>query len=268
MMTGDPSTVHAVIIPAYNPALVLIEILRSLAMRGIGAIVLIDDGSAPEYRDLFARAAALPRVRLLRHEINRGKGAALKTGIHFVLEHFPSLAGIVTADADGQHDPDDILRIVTALESNEGTLVMGARRFEGGVPLRSLIGNVLTRHVVNVLLGRRLADTQTGLRGIPASMLARLLELPSNGYEFELEMLLLAHSFSVPILEEPIRTIYEKGNQSSHFRPLVDSLKIYLVLLRFYTVSLLSSGLPKRPVHLMRRLIDYVQTIPWFRPVR
>jgi glycosyltransferase involved in cell wall biosynthesis len=267
-MTGEPSIVHAVIIPAYNPSLVLIEILRSLAMPGIGAVVLVDDGSAPGYRDLFARAAALPQVRLLRHEVNRGKGAALKTGIHFVLEHFPSLAGIVTADADGQHAPDDILRIVASLQSNEGTLVIGARTFVDGVPLRSLIGNVLTRHVVNMLLGRRLADTQTGLRGIPAGMLVRLLELPSNGYEFELEMLLLAHGLSVPILEEPIRTIYEKGNQSSHFRPLVDSLKIYIVLLRFYTVSLIRSPLQKRGSRLMHRLIDYVQTIPWFRPVR
>jgi glycosyltransferase involved in cell wall biosynthesis len=267
-MTGELSTLHVVIIPAYNPSFVLIEILQALAVRGIGAIVLIDDGSAPEYRDLFSCAAALPQVRLLRHEINRGKGAALKTGIRFVLEHFPSLAGIVTADADGQHNPDDILRIITSLQSNEATLVMGARRFEAGIPLRSLIGNVLTRHVVNVLLGRRLADTQTGLRGIPASMLPRLLELQSNRYEFELEMLLLAHELLVPILEEPIRTIYEKGNQCSHFRPLVDSLKIYTVLLRFNAGSLLRSVPQKRVVQWMHRLIDYVHTIPWFRPVR
>jgi glycosyltransferase involved in cell wall biosynthesis len=266
-MTGEP-TLHAVIIPAYNPSFALIEILQSLTIRGIGAIVLIDDGSAPGYRDLFARAAALPQVRLLRHEINRGKGAALKTAIRFVLEQFPSLAGIVTADADGQHDPDDIRRIITSLQSNEAALVMGVRTFDEAIPLRSLIGNVLTRHMVNVLLGRRLADTQTGLRGIPASMLPRLLELQSNRYEFELEMLLLAHGLLVPILEEPIRTIYEKDNQCSHFRPLVDSLKIYIVLLRFYGGSLWQLVPQKRAVRWMHRLIDYVQAIPWFRPVR
>jgi glycosyltransferase involved in cell wall biosynthesis len=267
-MTGEPGTLHAVIIPAYNPSFVLIEILQSLAMRSIGSIVLIDDGSALEYRDLFARAAVLPQVRLLRHEVNQGKGAALKTGIRFVLEHFPSLSGIVTADADGQHQPDDILRIIASLQSNETALVMGVRTFEDGIPLRSLIGNVLTRHIVNVLLGRRLADTQTGLRGIPASMLPRLLELQANRYEFELEMLFLAHGLLVPILEEPIRTIYEKGNQSSHFRPLVDSLRIYIVLLRFNAGSLLQSLPQKRAVQWIHGLIDYVQTIPWFRPVR
>ncbi len=267
-MAGDASILYVVIIPAYNPSFVLIEVLQSLTKGGIAAIVLIDDGSALEHRDLFARAAAFPQVRLLRHDINRGKGAALKTGIRFVLEHFPSLAGIVTADADSQHHPDDILRIVRSLESNKATLVMGARTFEGGIPLRSLIGNLLTRHIVNVLLGRRLADTQTGLRGIPASILPRLLELQSNRYEFELEMLLLAHGLLVPILEEPIRTIYEKGNQSSHFRPLVDSLKIYRVLLRFNPVSSSQSAPRKRAVQWIRRLIDYVQAIPWFRTVR
>jgi glycosyltransferase involved in cell wall biosynthesis len=267
-MNSEPNTLHAVIIPAYNPPFVLIEILQSLVLRGIGAIVLIDDGSAPEYRDLFARGAALSQVRLLRHETNRGKGAALKTGIRFVLEHFPSLAGIVTADADGQHDPDDILRIITSLQSNKVTMVMGTRTFERGIPPRSLIGNVLTRYIVNVLLGLRLTDTQTGLRGIPSDMLPHLLELQSNRYEFELEMLLLAHSRLVPILEEPIRTVYEKGNQSSHFRPLLDSLRIYSVLLHFNILSLLQSTPQKRAAHWIHKLITYVQTIPGFRPAR
>jgi hypothetical protein len=81
-------------------------------------------------------------------------------------------------------------------------------------------------------------------------------------------MLLLAHGLSVSILEEPIRTIYEKGNQSSHFRPLVDSWQIYIVLLRFNVGSLLQSVPQKRVVQWTHRFIDYVQTIPWFHPVR
>jgi glycosyltransferase involved in cell wall biosynthesis len=255
-MTGEPSTLHAVIIPAYKPSFVLIEVLQSLAMRGVDAIVLIDDGSGPGHRDVFARAAAIPQVRLVRHKFNCGKGAALKTGIRFVLETFPSLVGIVTADADGQHHQDDILRIITSLKANGAALIMGARRLEDGVPWRSLIGNLLTRNIANVLLARKLTDTQTGLRGIPAGMLPLLLELQSDRYEFELEMLLLAHRLSVPILEEPIRTIYEEHNRSSHFHPLADSLKIYIVLLRFTSVSLLRSLSPNRAVQWMNKLIE------------
>jgi glycosyltransferase involved in cell wall biosynthesis len=232
----------AILIPAYRPSSALLELLRALSEQGGAPIVLIDDGSGPESADIFARAAAYPEVRLLRHESNLGKGAALKTGIRFALAEYPDLAGVVTADADGQHHPEDIARVIAALRADKGaSLVLGARSFQGAVPLRSRIGNELTRSIMHVLLGRKLRDTQTGLRGIPVTMLPELLQLESTGYEFELEMLILAHQLSIPLVEEPIRTIYEPGNRSSHFNPLVDSMKIYFVLLRFASVSLLTA---------------------------
>ena len=203
---------------------------------------MVDDGSGSESAEIFARAAAFPGVHLLRHASNQGKGAAVKTAFRFAQQQFPDMVGVVTADADGQHDPKDIARVAAVLLAHDGqNLVLGARAFQGTVPLRSRIGNIITSRVMHVLLGRKLRDTQTGLRGIPASLLPRLLELESNGYEFELEMLILAHQFSVPIIEEPIRTIYEAGNRSSHFNPLVDSMKIYFVLARFASVSLLTA---------------------------
>ena len=94
-----------------------------------------------------------------------------------------------------------------------------------------------------MLLGKRISDTQTGLRGIPAGLLPHLLRIESRGYEFELEMLIAAHRLAIPLLEEPIRTIYEEGNRSSHFNPIVDSMKIYFVLLRFGAVSFLTAAL-------------------------
>lgn len=75
----------------------------------------MDDGSGPEYGGIFSQASSLPNVHLLRHAVNLGKGAALKTGINFALVAFPSLTGVVTADADGQHHPDDIERVVARL---------------------------------------------------------------------------------------------------------------------------------------------------------
>jgi glycosyltransferase involved in cell wall biosynthesis len=205
------------------------------------AIVIVDDGSGPEYQDVFSRAGAFPNVHVVRHATNLGKGAALKTGINYALCAFPGLAGIVTADADGQHHPDDIERIASTLLARPDCLVLGCRAFDGDVPLRSRFGNTVTRMVVHALIGQKLTDTQTGLRGIPASLLLPILRIESTGYEYELEMLIAAHHLSIPVVEEPIQTIYEAGNKSSHFNPIIDSMKIYFVLLRFSSVSLMTA---------------------------
>src|ERR1035441_9368701 len=240
-MNGDQAPRFAVLIPAYRPSASLPDVVRALAAKAVPAIVIVDDGSGPEYRDVFARAPAFPNVHMLRHATNLGKGAALKTGINYALCAFPGLVGIVTADADGQHHPDDIVRIADTLLARPDCLVLGSRAFDGDVPFRSRFGNSLTSMVVHALIGQKLTDTQTGLRGIPTSLLLRILRIESTGYEYELEMLIAAHHSSVPVIEETIRTIYEDGNKSSHFNPIVDSMKIYFVLARFGSVSLMTA---------------------------
>ncbi|HEY1221675.1 MAG TPA: glycosyltransferase [Bryobacteraceae bacterium] len=234
---------YAVIIPAYRPGAELPDLVRALAARAVPAIILVDDGSGARYEDSFAQAAALPGVHLVRHAANQGKGAALKSGIRYALATFPGLAGVVTADADGQHDAADILRIAQILLAEPDALVLGARTFSGQVPWRSRFGNLLTRSVLRAAIGSKLADTQTGLRGVPAALAAQLPAIAANGYEFELEMLIAAHRAGVRIVEQSIRTIYEAGNPQSHFSPIVDSMKIYFVLLRFASVSLVTAAL-------------------------
>lgn len=231
----------AVLIPAFRPAVSLLKVVRALVQRNVPAIVLVDDGSGPEFRGIFDEAAALPNVHVLRHSVNRGKGAALKTAIDYALLTFPDLAGVVTADADGQHHPDDIEAVTKVLQTQPQSLVLGVRGFQGEVPLRSRVGNTVTRWLMHALLGQKVSDTQTGLRGIPKALLPQLLSIDANGYEFELEMLIAAHRLGVPLVEQPIRTIYDPGNPSSHFNPIVDSMKIYFVLLRFASVSLLTA---------------------------
>lgn len=227
--------ITVVVIPAYRPSERLIELVRALAGR---TLIVVDDGSGAAYARVFSRIAQLPDVHLLSHAANQGKGAALKTAMRYALATFPDLIGIVTADADGQHDPEDIARIASRLTADPEALVLGARQFGRAVPLRSRIGNVVTRRVVQLLAGQKLTDTQTGLRGIPARLLPDLVRIDAQGYDFELEMLLAARRLEVRVVEEPIRTIYEPGNLSSHFNPLLDSMKIYFVLLRFSSVSL------------------------------
>ena len=112
--------------------------------------------------------------------------------------------------------------------------------------------------VVHALIGQKLTDTQTGLRGIPTSLLLRILRIESTGYEYELEMLIAAHHSSVPVIEEPIRTIYEAGNKSSHFNPIVDSMKIYFVLARFGSVSLMTAVLDNLVFYLAFRHTGHI----------
>lgn len=233
----------AILFPAYRPSEVLVELVGKVAERCALPIVVIDDGSGPSYQDIFRQCEQFPRVRVIRHAVNLGKGAALKTGINFALCACPALEGIVTADADGQHDTDDIAAISAKLLELGDCLVLGVREFGNRVPFRSRFGNILTRWVVRLLVGRNVSDTQTGLRGIPAILLPHLLKIPSNGYEFELDMLIACKHHNCRIVEERIETIYLEGNRSSHFNPVRDSMKIYFVLLRFGLLSLLTAAL-------------------------
>lgn len=227
----------AVLIPAYCPQANLIGLASDLARLGFAPIVIVDDGSGPACRPVFDALAAIPGTHILRHAINLGKGAALKTGMNWLLAEYPDLPGVVTADGDGQHHPDDILAVSRRFLANPENLVLGARQFAGDVPLRSRFGNLLTRNILQLVLGNHLTDTQTGLRAIPRALMLRLLPVVASGYEFELEMLVAAKHQGIPVVEEPIRTIYEPGNPTSHFQPLRDSMRIYFVLLRFAFIS-------------------------------
>lgn len=231
-----------IVIPAYRPGPELTALVEQLAPTSVPAIVIVDDGSGPESQAVFAKCSAWAKVRILRHEANLGKGAALKTGIRYVLGAFPDSTGVVTADADGQHDPGDIIRVAQALEQHPDCLVLGCRHFDQQVPVRSRIGNVCTRAMARVILGQAVLDTQTGLRGLPNKLLPHLPGLPSNGYEFELDMLIASKHLGLRIEQEKIRTIYAAGNPKSHFDPLRDSMKIYFVLFRFSLLSLLTAA--------------------------
>jgi glycosyltransferase involved in cell wall biosynthesis len=237
------SELVVVLIPAYRPDGALAAAVETIAAGGIPAIIVVDDGSGPEFSEVFERVSAIEKVTVLRHAVNLGKGAALKTGIDFILCTYPSACGIITADADGQHAPEDILKVCARFEQSPDGLVLGVRGTRGRIPLRSRLGNQVTRRVVRVVLGHDLADTQTGLRAIPRTLAARQLKVAASRYEFELEMLIAARHLGIRVVQEPIRTIYEPGNPTSHFRPLRDSMRIYFVLLRFSFIAMLTATL-------------------------
>ena len=241
----EPAVDHScpILIPAYRPGEALATVVAELRRAYSGAIVIVDDGSGPEFQEAFDRLRCICGVAILSHAANLGKGAALKTGIGYIAAKWPDVRGIVTADADGQHHPEDILRIRQTYLASADALVLGARAFDGAIPMRSRFGNSATRAAVRLLVGRNLHDTQTGLRAIPASLWPTLTGIRSPRYEFELEMLIAAKHRNTPIVEHRVRTIYEAGNRSSHFNPLLDSMRIYFVLLRFSAISLLTSAI-------------------------
>ena len=228
----------ALIIPAYKPAKELLALVARFLENPEFVPVVVDDGSGEAFEPIFS---ALPAgVQLLRHPQNRGKGAALKTAFDHALRHMPECDLAVTADADGQHRYEDILRVCATARANPGALVLGSRKFEGDVPLRSRFGNGVTRYVFSVASGVKVYDTQTGLRAFDREAMARFLDVPGDRYEYEINMLLTAAQSGMPVMEEWIETVYLDDNASSHFNPLKDSLKIYLCILKFCASSLLA----------------------------
>ena len=198
-------------------------------------IVIVNDGSDASY-DPFFRAAQENGAHILTHEVNRGKGAALKTAVSYIRRTYGEQCGMITADADGQHLPKDILRVAEDMDAHPEALVMGSRTFGKGTPWKSLFGNRLTSFFFRITTGRRCADTQTGLRGIPASLMELSAEVEGDRYEYEMNFLMDA-ALRAPFHVTPIETVYFDDNKGSHFHPVRDAIRVYSRFLRFFFAS-------------------------------
>ena len=227
-----------VLVPAYQPGDHLLGLLTELRETAPGTrVVVVDDGSSAGSARVLDAARDLG-CTVLRHEKNRGKGAALKTGFRHVAEAHPGEL-VVCADADGQHHVADILR-VAGRARDTGRTVLGVRRFDGAVPLRSKVGNTVTALLFRAVTGRPVQDTQTGLRAYPGDLLDWLQSVPGERFEYEMNVLLEAARAGHQIDEVVIATTYLDDNASSHFGSLTDSVRIYRPLLRFAATSLLT----------------------------
>ncbi|MGI6717168.1 MAG: glycosyltransferase [Eubacteriales bacterium] len=230
-----------IVIPALDPNERICILVGDLVKAGFSNIVIVDDGSMEDNKKYFEILKANYGCRILKHAVNMGKGRALKTAFNYVLNEFPDTAGVVTADCDGQHTVEDIIKCSNELEQNPSSLIMGVRDFsKDNVPFRSRFGNIATVYAMRFFCGIRLSDTQTGLRGIPIEFMSHLLNVSGERFEFETHMLIATRDYGVKITEVPISTVYINNNSSSHFRPLTDSLKIYSIFLYFIAASLIS----------------------------
>ncbi len=230
----------AIIIPAYQPSELMIELVKKLIqLNKAYELIIVNDGSEGKSRDVIEEVSSYPNVTIIHHPMNMGKGEALKTAFQHYLTYFSDQSpGVVTADADGQHSPEDIQKIATKLLQSKKELILGSRQFDTQTPLRSRFGNTLTAKIFQLIMRKGLKDTQTGLRGISRSLVAEFEKVTGSRYEYELNMLMYTMKNKIPISEVPIQTIYIDDNKSSHFNPIIDSLKVYFVFFRYILGSL------------------------------
>lgn len=235
-----------VIIPSLEPDDRFLKLLAELSAQKIEPIVVVDDGSGEKYRHFFYKAESEFNASVLTHEVNCGKGRALKDAFAYCLNKWPKMLGCITADSDGQHTPKAITQCREKLIENPSGLVLGSRNFKADskkeIPFKSKFGNQLTCKVFKNLYGINISDTQTGLRGIPAEFMNYLLTVPGEKFEFETQMLIETKKEKIQIIEVPIETIYDsKESHSTHFNPILDSIRIYKLFGLEFGKFLLSS---------------------------
>lgn len=227
-----------ILIPAYKPDQRLVELTRELKEKEF-RVLLVDDGGKDAYREIFESCRALG-AEIAVHAVNQGKGRALKTGLNQALLLWPDLSCVVTADSDGQHTVEDISRVATESLSRPDTLVLGSRRFTGDVPFKSRWGNRITRWVYKLASGTTIWDTQTGLRAIPPKAVEDMVGIEGERYEYEMNVLLRLRDMGLDVYEVPIETIYINDNEGSHFNPVKDAIRIYMVIFRYLFSSIAS----------------------------
>ena len=232
-----------VIIPAYKPDERLWALATEVLSQGYRLIV-VDDGGGEDYRPIFDLLDS--RAIVLRHPENRGKGAAIKTGLahlQTLVGNFdpdePPLVGVM--DADGQHLTSDMTRVFEGAAQNPHKLTLGVRVVGKEMPLRSRFGNSLTRWVFRALTGAKVSDTQTGLRAHSVALIPEMLSVEGDRYEYEMAVLTRMAHRRIGFHEVPIATLYEdRENSTSHFHVIRDSVRIYATLLKFAGSSFLS----------------------------
>ncbi len=244
------------VIPSLDPDEKLVSTVNDAIAAGFGDVILIDDGSHDENKKYFRELASLSEVTLLTHEVNLGKGAALKTAFAYFLENRPDSVGVVTADGDGQHRTVDIVACAHAMTEGDPAVVLGCRDFSlPHVPPKSRFGNKTTSLVFRLFCGMRISDTQTGLRAIPREFVPKMLEVKGTRYEYETNMLLMMGSDNIPYKEVKIETVYYDNNEKSHFRPIRDSIRVYGLIIKYAASSIMSSGVDLLAFYLLTALL-------------
>ena len=229
-----------IIVPSYKPDKeIMMEFIKKLK-KTYEKIVVVNDGSGEEFDTFFKEIESLD-IKVLKHSVNLGKGRAIKTAFNFILNEYKDIIGTITADCDGQHYIEDIIKMDKELKKNPDKLIIGCRQFdEEQVPWKSRAGNKITRTVFLMFVGIKITDTQTGLRGFGIETMKKFISTSGERYEYETNMLIECKEKEVQIIEVPIQTVYIRNNSLSHFDAIRDSWKIYKLFMKYIFSSLAS----------------------------
>lgn len=217
-----------VLIPAYNPTIDLISLTNKLIKKKF-IVIVVNDGSNDSFKYIFKKLNK--DIIVLEHGTNQGKGQALKTGFNYIINNI-NCNGVVTADADGQHLIEDIIKVANELKYKQNNLILGSRKQNKDMLLKSRIGNSITKFIFNIVTKTKIYDTQTGLRGIPFAFINDFINIEGNRYEYEMNMLIYCINKKINITEVPIKTVYIENNKASSFKLIKDSMKIYKCILK------------------------------------
>ena len=213
---------YIALIPAYNPTSILCDLVRNLCNAGF-SIVVVDDGSKDSCSAVFDTCGT--RATVLNHPKNACKGQALKTGLSYIQSNFAPDSVIVTVDADGQHTVEDALAICQLAERRSRSLVIGCRKFDKDVTLRSRFRNQQTAFMFHRASGVRLHDPLSGLRAMSHSMIPALLRVDGQRYDYEINVLLHLARTKTRILEHPVKTTYSDQYSIMHFKMVKEVLR-------------------------------------------
>lgn len=233
-MTHDIKSA-VVLLPSYQPEKTLITLSRGLKDNGF-QILVVDDGSGSDYDEIFNKCKQYATV--VRYDKNKGKGYALKTGFKYVLDNM-KCDFVITADGDGQHIIQDIIAMYEKSMLRRVTII-GERHFEVKTPIKSKLGNGLSRFTQTLCTYRYMRDNQCGLRSFPYSTLDKLIKIKGNRYEYEMNVLTYLMTKEIPYLTMRVKTIYEDNNWTTHFRPVKDTLLIQKSILKCGLINVLS----------------------------
>ncbi len=200
-----------ILVPAYNEAAYIGDVVRS-ALK-YAPVIVIDDGST----DGTGGVAALAGAKVIQHAVNRGKGRALNTGFAHAVQR--KVDAVITIDADGQHDPDEIPKFIEAFQAGLGDIIIGQRDFSQ-MPARNQFGNRVGTFLLSLAMGQHIPDNQSGYRLLSRPVL-ETVRTDATRFEAEVELLLRARLAGFRIAWIPIKTIYTE--KVSHFRPVHDS---------------------------------------------
>ena len=214
-----------ILIPAYNPLSTLVKFVKQLLE--ITDVLVVDDGSEPKYKPIFAELRQLKGCTVITNEANGGKGRAIKNGILYVMRHLKKYDGILTVGAHGQHDLKDVEIVLEQRKIFSDGIILGVRELEtDNMPILNLLQTRAANILFELFFRKKLLDTQTGLRFLPRKDLTWMQKVHCESFNYDTNMLVQGIRRGIPIYEVPIGRAKIRSNSMMQYDEIISGRKI------------------------------------------